>query len=75
MNCGLLLGPKFYRLWALVYVEGGFRFVGDLHPPDFRGSPAKLAGPTDSPDSSNEPEKRVRMGNAIAAKLARKVQP
>lgn len=70
-------GPKFYRLWALVYVDGGFRFVGDLHPPDFRGSPAKLAGPTDSPgDSSNEPEKRVRMGgNVIAAKLVRKVQP
>jgi TonB family protein len=70
-------GPKFYRLWALAYLDGGFRFVGELHPPDFKGARAKLAGPTDSSgDSSNGEEKRVRMGgNVIAAKLVRRVQP
>ena len=70
-------GAKFYRLWALAYVDGGFRFVGDLKPPDFKRNPAKLAQSTNSSgDSSNEPEKRVRMGgNVIAAKLVHRVQP
>ncbi len=70
-------GTKFYRLWALAYVDGGFRFVGDLHPPDFKGATAKLADPADNPgNSSNEIEKRVRMGgNVIAAKLVHRVQP
>lgn len=70
-------GTKFYRLWALAYVDGGFRFVGDLHPPDFRGHSAKLAAPAGRPgDSSDDLEERVRIGgNVSAAKLVHRVQP
>jgi TonB family protein len=70
-------GAKFYRLWTLAYVDGGFRYVGDLKPPDFKRSPAKPVGPANnSGDSSNEPEKSVRMGgNVVAAKLVHRVQP
>jgi TonB family protein len=70
-------GAKFYRLWTLAYVDGGFRFVGDLKPPDFKRSPAKPVGSANiSGDSSNEPEKSVRLGgNVAAAKLVHRVQP
>jgi TonB family protein len=73
-----LQGEKFYRLWAFAYVDGGFRFVGNLRPPEYlpekpaRQSSAenKLAG------SSEEPEKRVHMGGTVvAAKLLHQVQP
>jgi TonB family protein len=66
-------GDKFFRLWAIAYVNGGFRFVGDLHPPEFRGAATKL---TPSAAASNGDENRVRMaGNVIAAKLLHRVQP
>jgi TonB family protein len=70
-------GNKFYRLWALAYVDGGFRFVGDLRPPDFRSGRAKAGGhDNESGDSSNEDAKRVRIGgNLTAAKLLHGVQP
>ena len=70
-------GVKFYRLWALAYVDGGFRYLGDLHPPDFRGTLAKLVGSADkSEDSSNALEKYISVGgNVTATKLVHSVQP
>jgi len=70
-------GEKFYRLWALAYVDGGFRFVGELHPPDFRAGPPKLVGPSyKSEDSSKEHEKRIRIGvNVSVARLVNRVPP
>jgi TonB family protein len=70
-------GDKFHRLWALAYVDGGFRFVGELQAPDFRDGSAKTGGPSDkSEDSSKEYEKRIRIGgNVSAAKLVHRVQP
>jgi TonB family protein len=70
-------GDKFYRLWALAYVDSGFRFVGELHPPDFRGGPAKTGGPSDkSEDFPREYEKRIRIGGSVsAARLVHRVQP
>ncbi len=68
-------GAKFYRLWAFAYVDGGFRYIGDLKPPDFRSSPSrKLVG---SPaDTTNEEVQRVRQGgNVTAGKILTKIQP
>jgi TonB family protein len=71
-------GDKFYRLWALAYVDGGFRYVGDLHPPEY--FPAKSAKRSSQEnnrnDSSEEPERRLRIGGTVvAAKIIRRVQP
>lgn len=66
-------GGKFYRLWALAYVDGGFRYVGDLKPPDFRSASGKAGV---SGDPANPDVKRVRQGGSVvAAKLLRKIQP
>jgi len=71
-------GGRFYRLWALAYVDGGFRYVGDLHPPEY--FPAKSAKRSSEEnnrnDSSEEPERRLRIGGTVvAAKIIRRVQP
>jgi TonB family protein len=69
-------GDKFYRLWALAYVDGGFRYIGDLKPPDFRSTPPRALVEGKSADSGNQDVKRVRQGgNVTAAKLLNKVQP
>jgi TonB family protein len=69
-------GGKFYRLWALAYVDGGFRYVGDLKPPDFRTAPARSLVEGKSTDSANQDVKRVRQGGSLtAAKLLHKIQP
>ena len=73
-----LQGAKFYRLWTFAYVDGGFRYVGDLRPPDyFPAKSAKRSSAENKPaSSSEEPEKRVRMGGTVvAAKLLHQVQP
>jgi TonB family protein len=71
-------GDRFYRLWALAYLDGGFRYVGDLRPPEY--FPAALAKHTSAEnkpqDSSEETEKRLRVGrNVVAAKILRRIQP
>jgi len=64
-----LRGERFYRMWAIVYVEGGFRFAGNLHPPESFSHPRKT-------DSSETAEMRIRLsGNVVAAKILRRVQP
>jgi TonB family protein len=69
-------GDKFYRLWALAYVDGAFRYVGDLKPPDFR-FPAPRTLVTGKPaDPANQQVSRIRQGGTVtAAKLLNKVQP
>ncbi|MBZ5539076.1 MAG: energy transducer TonB [Acidobacteriia bacterium] len=62
-------GERFYRMWAIVYVEGGFRFAGNLHPPESFSDTRKKV-------SSETEEKRIRMGgNATAAKILQRIQP
>jgi TonB family protein len=69
-------GDKFYRLWALAYVDGGFRYIGDLKPPDFRNPPQRKLVDRNSADSPNPEVKRVRQGGSVAAaKILQKVQP
>ena len=72
-----LQGEKFYRLWAFAYVDGGFRFVGNLRPPEyFPEKPARRSSAENEPSGSEEPDRRVRMGGTvIAAKLLHQVQP
>jgi TonB family protein len=67
----------FYRLWALAYVNGGFRWVGDLRPAGFRGPSKKPANGGDkSEDSSKPDEERIPMGGTVVAgKLVHRVQP
>ena len=69
-------GDNFYRLWALAYVDGAFRYVGDLKPPDFR-SPAPRTLVTGKPaDPANRDVSRIRQGGAVTtAKVLHKVQP
>jgi TonB family protein len=71
-------GDKFYRLWAFAYINGGFRYVGDLRPPEyFPSKPAKRSSAENKPESTPEDsEKRIRVGgNVTAAKIVRRVQP
>ena len=72
-----LQGEKFYRLWAFAYVDGGFRFVGNLRPPEyFPEKPARRSSAENKPSGSDEPDRRVRMGGTVvAAKLLHQVQP
>ena len=71
-------GDKFYRLWAFTYVDGGFRYAGDLHPPDyFPAKSVKRSGVENArTDSSEATEKPLRVGgNVVAAKILRRIQP
>jgi TonB family protein len=71
-------GEKFIRLWALAYVDGGFRYVGDLHPPEyFPATSAKHSSAENkTQDSSEATEKRLRVsGEVIAAKILSRIQP
>jgi TonB family protein len=71
-------GGRFYRLWALAYVDGGFRYVGDLHPPEhFPAKSAKHSSAENKPqDSSEATEKRIRVGgNVAAAMIVHQIQP
>ncbi|MBZ5700686.1 MAG: energy transducer TonB [Acidobacteriia bacterium] len=64
-----LKGDRFYRLWAIVYVAGGFRFAGNLRSPEsFPGTRKK---------TSSEPEEmRIRLGGKVAAaKILQRVMP
>jgi TonB family protein len=65
-------GEEFFRLWAIAYVGGGFRFVGNLRPPDFPKGPAKKTGSTGTTVEGD----LIRIDkNVQAAKLINKVQP
>jgi TonB family protein len=71
-------GDKFYRLWAFAYIDGGFRYVGDLRPPEyFPSKSAKRSSAENKPEKTPEDtEKRIRVGgNVIAARIVRRVQP
>jgi TonB family protein len=71
-------GNKFFRMWALAYVDGGYRYVGDLRPPEyFPAKSAKRSSAENKPeDSSEEAPKRLSVGgNVIAAKALRRTAP
>lgn len=72
-------GSQFRRLFAFVYVDGGFRFIVT---PDFSPTAAGFpksksgAGQNTAVDQTASPPARIRLGgNVQAAQLARKVQP
>jgi TonB family protein len=72
-------GDHFLRMFALVYVDGGFRFVlVPKIPSHFPYSPRPARNP-DAPGGSNDsdpPATRIRQGgNVQAAKLVNRVQP
>jgi TonB family protein len=65
-------GEEFFRLWAIAYVGGGFRFVGNLRPPDFPKGPLKKTAPSGTTVEGD----LIRIDkNVQAAKLINKVQP
>lgn len=71
-------GDRFYRLWALAFVDGGFRYVGDLRPPEcFPAKSTKRSNAENKPeDFSEEIEKRLRVGgNVIAARAVNRTRP
>lgn len=58
-------GDRLFRIWAFAYVDGGFRYVGNLRPPESL-SPSKLG----------EEVLRMKLGGHVAAaKLVHRVQP
>ena len=59
-------GERFYRLWAIAYVGGAFRFVGDLRPPSYFARDNAVA----------RTFRRITIGGNIqAAKVVKRVQP
>lgn len=76
-------GERFYRLWALAYVDGGFRFIGNLKPAESFSPPRRKPAPTDQAKdqakgdgSSEESAKRIKFGgNVTAAKIVRRITP
>jgi len=72
-------GGQFLRLFAFVYVDGGFRFV--LAPTvanhfPYRPRPEHPSDAQNNSNASPPPVTRVRQGgNVIAAKLVKRVQP
>jgi TonB family protein len=86
----LFMADRFFRLWVLAYVDGGFRFIAPPHATDyFPPSKRPAAAPADtSQAASNKPQEestdkddadpptRVRQGgNVVAARIISKVQP
>jgi len=72
-------GDHFLRMFALVYVDGGFRFVlAPKIPNHFPYSPRPARNP-DAPGGSSDsdpPATRIRQGGSVqAAKLVNRVQP
>ncbi|HEV1995406.1 MAG TPA: energy transducer TonB [Candidatus Acidoferrum sp.] len=64
-------GTNFYRLWAVAYADGGFRFAGHLHVPE-SFFPPEIAGG----QSVKSIIKRISVaGNVAKAKLVRQVTP
>jgi len=72
-------GDHFLRMFALVYVDGGFRFVlAPKIPNHFPYSPRPARNPDASGGSSDSdpPATRIRQGGSVqAAKLVNRVQP
>ena len=70
-------GDRFYRLWALAYVERAFRFVGDLRPPESFSRPRSPGTPGDNHGAPAEQATyRITMGgNVVAAKVINRVTP
>jgi TonB family protein len=84
----LMFGDRFFRLWALAYVDGGFRFIVPPHAAEFSPprrktpppAPASAPGsegtpPADDKDSAGQPTRVRQGGNVQAAKLINKVTP
>src|SRR5262245_44928632 len=74
-----LHGSQFRRLFAFVYVDGGFRFIVT---PDFSPTsagfpkPKSQSGQVTPTDKTVQPPARIRQGGAVqAAKLIHRVQP
>jgi TonB family protein len=74
-----LSGSQFRRLFAFVYVDGGFRFIVA---PDFSPTSAGFPKPTSGTGANTDPDKtaeraaRIRQGGALqAAQLTHRVQP
>jgi len=83
-------GVRFYRLWALAYVDGAFRFiktpdVAAYIPPTKKPAPVRDtriastvggAEKDDSTDGKKESADRLRTGDKVtASKIIRKIQP
>lgn len=83
-------GDRFYRLWALAYVDGAFRFVktpdvAAYFPPTKKprqapqnssASPDSSTNPDDSAAGKNDSVDRLRVGGAVvAARIINKVPP
>jgi TonB family protein len=72
-------GDHFLRLFALVYVDGGFRYVLPPKIPNhfpFHPRAARNGDAQDGPTDSDPPATRIRQGgNVTAASLVKRVQP
>lgn len=70
-------GDRFYRLWALAYVDGGFRYVGDLRPPESFPRPRSPGTPNDNHGTPSEraPYRITIGGNVLAARGISRIQP
>jgi TonB family protein len=72
-------GDHFLRFFALVYVDGGFRFILAPKIPNhfpYRPPPDRSSGAQNSASASDPPATRIRQGgNVTAARLVSKVQP
>jgi protein TonB len=70
---------QFLRLFALVYVDGGFRFVLAPRVPDHFPYHARAAGNSSTDDNnprSDQGEKKLRVGgNVQAARVIQRIQP
>lgn len=72
-------GDRFLRLFALVYIDGGFRFVLAPRVPDHFPYRARTAANSNAESNKPDPdqsEKKLRVGgNVQAARIVRRVQP
>jgi TonB family protein len=72
-------GDHFLRFFALVYVDGGFRFILAPKIPNhfpYRPPPDRSSGAQNSTSPSDPPATRIRQGgNVTAARLVSRVQP
>lgn len=72
-------GERFYRLWVLAYVDGGFRFLGHLQAPESfvpARRKANSAGQAKGTASNTEPIQRIRVGgNMASTRIVRRIQP
>jgi hypothetical protein len=58
-------GNSFRRLWALAYVDGGFRYVGSLRPPE-RLMEVSRSNPSPVREITHTPGKRLTLSENVA---------